>query len=145
MVEHQWACRAASETGRRPGREQRPVGHTHARQFESRPEVERQSRASGMVAPGGVCHNHIRRVGQRAHRRFQEGTLTQRKEAGLIGSGRVSAYDRTAHLPPIARHQNRSGPGRLTRQRRSSLSAPEADEAAGHERSPTGRLPDRRR
>jgi hypothetical protein len=143
--ERQWGGRAARGTRVRPPRQEGPVGDTDTRQPQRGPEVEREPGAAWMVSTGGVRDHNLRLGWKRPQCFLQERAFPEREQPGLVGSAGAAAYDGGSDRPPIARHQHRRCPARLSRAATPTLTAPEADEAAGHERSrlsgpPRGRL-----
>jgi SOS-response transcriptional repressor LexA len=83
---HQQRGRGTALVGRPgPFGDQRPGGHPHRWQPEHRPEMERQAGAAGMVASGGVDHQHVRGDRQGADGLLEQGAFPEGEQGRQIG------------------------------------------------------------
>jgi hypothetical protein len=58
-LEVEWCERAATKLGRLAGRDKRTMRHTYRRDAGGSAEVDRESRRSRVIEPGGVDEQHV--------------------------------------------------------------------------------------
>ncbi len=122
---------------------QRPVRDPHRGQVELGAELEGQSGPAGMVQPGGVDEQHVRRPRQRAHDLVEQASDPQRQHPRDVRRAR----DTGRHLPvhePAAALDHRRAPGRVAGPARPGVPAGGAHPAAAdpqlrRRRPPRGR------